>query len=85
MTEQKLLKVLRNCLLKIKIPQQKPGKSALSSFQLAIKRLQLVSGLGNEVCDETLKNLLKMEGYKFLHSTKKRLLKPKDLQDNEVF
>ena len=75
-----MLKVLPNCLLKIKSPQQKPGKSALSSFQLAIKRLQLVSGLGNEVCDETLKNLLKMKGYKFLHSTK-----PKDLQDNEVF
>ena len=30
----------------------------------AIKRLRLVSGLGDKVCDETVRNLLKREEYK---------------------
>ena len=45
----------------------------------------MVSGLGNKVCDETVRNLLKKKGYKFLHSRKKGLLKPKDLKERLKF
>ena len=51
----------------------------------AIKRLRLVSGIGNKVCDKTVRNLLKKKGYKFLHSRKKGLLKPKDLKERLQF
>ena len=51
----------------------------------AIKRLRLVSGLGNKVSDQTVRNLLKKKGYKFLHSRKKGLLKPKDLKERLKF
>ena len=47
----------------------------------AIKRLRLVSGIVDKACDETVRNLLKSEGYKFLISRKKGLLKPKDLKE----
>ena len=46
-----------------------------------IKGLRLVSELGNKSCDETERNLLKKKGYKFLHSRKKGLLKPKELKE----
>ena len=46
----------------------------------AIKRLRLVSGLGNKVCDENVKKLLKKKGCKFLHSRKKRTTKTKGLE-----
>ena len=45
----------------------------------------MVSGLGNKVCDETVRKLLKKKGYKFLHSTKIGLLKPKDLKERLKF
>ena len=45
----------------------------------------MVSGLGNKVCDQTVRNLLKKKGYKFLHSRKKGLLKPKDLKERIKF
>ena len=45
----------------------------------------MVSGLGNKVCDQTVRNLLKKKGYKFLHSRKKGLLKPKDLKERLKF
>ena len=51
----------------------------------AIKRLRLVPGLGNKVCDETVSNLLKKKWYKFIHSRKKGLLKPKDLKERLKF
>ena len=53
-------------------------KEEFGSF--AIKRLRLVSGLGDNVCDKTVRNLLKKKGYRFLHSRKKGLLKPKGLE-----
>ena len=45
----------------------------------------MFSGLGNKVCDETVRNLLKKKGYKFLHYRKKGLLKPKDLNKRLKF
>ena len=51
----------------------------------AIKRLRLVSGQGNKICDETVRNLFKKKRYKFLHSRKKGLLKPKDLKERQKF
>ena len=45
----------------------------------------MVSGLGSKVCNETVRNLLKSKGYKFLHSRKKGLLKPKDLKERLKF
>ena len=45
----------------------------------------MVSGLGNKVCDETVRKLLRKKGYKFLHSTKIGLLKPKDLKERLKF
>ena len=51
---------------------------------LAVKRLELVSGLDNKVCDETVRNLLKNKWYKFLHSRKKGLLKALE-RKTEIF
>ena len=51
----------------------------------AIKRLRLVSGRGNKVCDETVRKLVKEKGCKFLHSRKKGLLKPEDLKERITF
>ena len=45
----------------------------------------MVSGLGNKVCNETVRKLLKKRGYKFLHYRKKGLLKPKDLNKRLKF
>ena len=45
----------------------------------------MVSGLCNEVCDETVRNLLKKKGYEFLHTRKEGLLKPKDLKKRLKF
>ena len=45
----------------------------------------MVSGLGDKVCDETVRNQLKKMGHKFLHSRKKGLLKPKDLKERLKF
>ena len=45
----------------------------------------MVSGLSDKVCDETVRNLLKKKAYKFLHSKKKGLLKPKDLKERLKF
>ena len=45
----------------------------------------MVSGLGNKASDETVRNLFKKKGYKFLHSRKKGLLKPKDLKERLKF
>ena len=45
----------------------------------------MVSGLGNKACDETVRNLLKNKGCRFLHSRKKGLLKPKDLKETLNF
>ena len=45
----------------------------------------MVSGLGNKACDETVRNLLKKKGCRFLHSRKKGLLKPKDLKETLNF
>ena len=45
----------------------------------------MVSGIGNKVCDETIRSLIKKKGYKFLHSRKKELLKPKDLKERLRF
>ena len=45
----------------------------------------MVSGRGNKGCDETVRNLLKKKGYKFLYSRKKVLLKPKDLKERLKF
>ena len=45
----------------------------------------MVPGLDNKVCDETVRNLLKKKGYKFLHSRKKGLLKPKNLKERIKF
>ena len=44
----------------------------------------MVSGLGNEVCNETVNNLLKKR-YKYLHSREKELLKPKDMKKELTF
>ena len=55
-------------------------------MSLAVKRLELVSGLDNKVCDETVRNLLKKKWYKFLHSRKKRTIKSKALErKTEIF
>ena len=51
----------------------------------AIKSQRLVSELGNKVCDESVRNLLKKKGYIFLHSRNKGLLKPKDLKESLKF
>ena len=40
-------------------------------FGSFIKRLQLISGLDNKVCCETVRNLLKKKRYRFHHSRKK--------------
>ena len=60
-------------------------KSREEFGSFAIKRLRLVSGLGNKICDETVRNLLKKKGYKVFHSRKKGLLKPKDLRERLKF
>ena len=60
-------------------------KSREEFGSFAIKRLRLVSGLGNKICDETVRNLLKKKGYKVFHSRKKGLLKPKDLKERLKF
>ena len=68
---------------KIVLRELRKLREEFGSF--AIKWLQLVSGLGNKVCDENVRNLLKKKGYKFLHSRKKGLLKPKDLKERLKF
>ena len=45
-------------------------------------RLQSVSRIGNKVSDETV---FKKKGYKFLHSRKKKILKPNDLKERLKF
>ena len=45
----------------------------------------MVPGIGNKVCDETVRNLLKKKWYKFIHSRKKGLLKPKYLKEKLKF
>ena len=45
----------------------------------------MVSGLGNKVCDESVKNVLKKKGHIFLHPRNKGLLKPKDFKERLKF
>ena len=51
----------------------------------AIKRLWLASGLVNKVCNETVRNLWKNKGWKFVHSRKTELLKRKNLKERLTF
>ena len=60
---------------------KKHAKHLRETFEsFVIKRLRLVFGLRNKVCDETLRNLSKRKRYKFLHSRKKRATKTRGLE-----
>ena len=54
------------------------------SVPFAIKRLRLVSGIGNKVCNETIRNLLKRRGTNFF-ILEKGLIKPKDFNERLKF
>ena len=45
-----------------------------------VKRLRVFAGINKNVCDQTVRNLLKANGYQYLHSRKKGLLKKKDIR-----
>ena len=65
---------------------EKHAKHLRETFEsFAIKKLRLVSGLGNKVYDETVRSSFKKKGYKSLHSRKKGLLKPEDLKERLKF
>ena len=49
------------------------------------KRLRVTAGIGNQVCDKTIRRVLRSAGYGFYHSRKKGLLKKKDLKDRLQF
>ena len=90
--QQKLLinpnikKANQNCITKRRKNYFKKNAQLRGKFgSFAIKKLLLVFVLGNEVCDETVSNLSKKKGYKFLHSREKGLLKPKDLKERLKF
>lgn len=58
-------------------------RESVGSF--TTKRLRVTSGIGNRVCDETIRRTLKENKYGYYHSRKKGILKRDDLKERLKF